>query len=312
MNKIDILSCTDSTFVIPLGVMFYSICANAQNCQFCFHVIVDKSVTDKQKKQLAQTVKNKGITIFYEITEETIGIKLPVVSYKFPISIYYRLLMAKILPPTIDKVLYLDADIIVRHDLSELWKTNIDNYAIAAVVNQSNAFNYWNRLDYPRSNGYINSGVILVNLAYWRTHFITEQFLECISTYKDTLYYPDQDVINRVLNDKIFILKETYNTQEAFFKEVRDDIACETPNGVDMAIKDPCVLHYTGVKPWELLCQHPLIKEYYKYKRKSLWKDNIYMETKWFKSFRIFKNEIRRILFSIVGKKVIYKNINIQ
>ena len=309
MEKVDILTCTDSTFVVPLGVLLHSICANNVNCVFQFHIIIDKTVSDKQKLQLSQTVERCGQTIFYDVNADKLDVKLPIVSYRFPVSIYYRLLMAKILPESVSRILYLDADIVVRHDLEELWKTDLQGCALGAVVNQTKARRYWERLDYPRSIGYVNSGVLLVDLTYWRQHKVTEQFLDYISKDSKRLVYPDQDVINVVLKGKIFFLKEKYNTQEGFFVEGRETQSHETQDGVNEAIHDSCVLHYTGCKPWDWFCDHPLKDVYYQFKRDTLWENNLFMETKWLRSFSLFYNELKRVLRKYREPKKIYKKL---
>lgn len=78
-----------------------------------------------------------------------------------------------------DKVLFLDLDIIFNSSLKELWDTNIDNYALAAVE-EFNVFNFRPRIFLNEINHYINAGVILFNLKYIREHNLDHQMIKLI------------------------------------------------------------------------------------------------------------------------------------
>lgn len=99
----EILCCTDHNFVIPMGVMMHSLCINNANNELHFHVFVDNSVTEKQKDELREVI-NKGNTLtFYLVDVSAIQKYLIVKVAAFPISIYYRLLLADILPKELHK-----------------------------------------------------------------------------------------------------------------------------------------------------------------------------------------------------------------
>ena len=54
----DIVACTDKWFVMPTGVMMYSVCANNQDTEIMFHLVVDESVTDADRNDLKKTVES--------------------------------------------------------------------------------------------------------------------------------------------------------------------------------------------------------------------------------------------------------------
>ena len=84
----------------------------------------------------------------------------------YSIDTYTRLWIADLFPEDVDKVLYLDSDIIVAGDIGALWRTEMGDAVLGAVTipgsTRCAAF------DIPESYGYFNSGVLLVNLARWR------------------------------------------------------------------------------------------------------------------------------------------------
>ena len=135
-ERIDIVACTDKWFVMPTGVMMYSVCVNNPDVDIVFHVIHDDSVTSKNRRDLEKTVAEfKGKSIAFYHIDVTKFPCFPNVTTDTPITqaSYYRLMLSEILPKSIQKVLYLDGDIIVRHSLLPLWNTNLKDYAIGAV-----------------------------------------------------------------------------------------------------------------------------------------------------------------------------------
>lgn len=90
------------------------------------------------------------------------------------IANYYRLAAACILPIDINKILYLDSDIIVRRSLHELWDTDVADYALGAVIDY-----VWgpgkDYVELPPGTKYFNSGVMLINMDYWRRNQLYER-----------------------------------------------------------------------------------------------------------------------------------------
>ena len=90
------------------------------------------------------------------------------------VAVYYRLLAPRLLPTSLGKVLYLDCDIIVRRSLRELWNTDITGCALAAVPDLCEKEN-GKALDLPIGAKYFNSGVLLINLWFWRENNVPER-----------------------------------------------------------------------------------------------------------------------------------------
>jgi len=301
-----------------MGVMMHSLCVNNKKEKLHFHIIVDDSVTEQQKEEIKTVVPNDAIISFYLINLDSIRQYLIVKVENFPIPIYYRLLMAKILPESVHKILYLDADMIVRHDLSELWNTPLDNIAVAGVQEVFGSVQC-HRLDYPEEKGYFNSGVLLFNLDFIRSHNITDQYIKYIIENPEKLHCPDQDVINYVLRDDKIPLPLRYNVQEAYLRVppiVKDNI-----NGdLEKDICNPVIVHYTKEKPWNKKCEHPLKNLYYHYKKDTIWANSTYMEKFKYKKLNIpliiqLKIHVYNllVLLGLLKKeKVLYREMHLE
>lgn len=141
--------------------------------------------------------------------------------------------------PDVSKVLYLDLDLWIEQDISELWNIDITNYAIAAAVDVNVRKFY---LPYiPNINVYINSGVLLMNLDYMREHNMVEQFHKLLNTWK--LAFPDQDVLNRVCYGAVKYLSHKWNS----------GVLCgEHPS--------PMITHHSTIKPWDI--KNPIFRKW--------------------------------------------------
>lgn len=171
---------------------------------------------------------------------------------------YLRLLLHRVLPD-IDKVLYLDVDILVRESLLPLWRTELGDHLLAAVkgpVNLSDKWEwnserpYWELLAGMRG-GYINSGVLLLNLTQIRRQQIDRQWDKLA---KQKLYYQDQDILNITCQGKIVYLPPKYNSLAYLSAEDYRQMTAEhifTEDESAQAQAQPAILHYAGDKPWK-------------------------------------------------------------
>ena len=163
-----------------------------------------------------------------------------------------RLLLPELLPE-LDRILYLDCDIIVRQDLARLWReTDLgDNYMgvvfEAAIEGQAERFRALG-CDPAR---YFNSGFLLMNLAQMRAEKVSERLLEaCRVPY---LEFPDQDALNQVCQGRVLPLSPLQDSIRTFFiPKYRPDFERQYGAGLWDRVQREATIHYTGGKPWEL------------------------------------------------------------
>lgn len=290
----DIVACLDSGFVMPTGVMMHSVCMNNKDTDIVFHLVIDESVSEQDKKDLEETVtafEEKTLS-FYKVDSRDFA-ELPALKRKTHLnqSTYYRLILSKILPDNLDKVLYLDGDIIVRHSLLPLWNTNLKDYAVAASTDfYSGVIQFYNRLRYPSQYGYFNAGVLLINLDYWRTHDVQISFFRFMKEHPDSIYFHDQDVLNAVFYNNKLSLPIKYNLMTLFLSKWPQFDYWKYQKQLSEAIEDPVIIHYSGEKPWEY-CRYalPFESTFFKYQSLTKWK-NVPLKDrrKWMMRFRHF------------------------
>lgn len=186
------------------------------------------------------------------------------------ISTYFRLFVPILLPKSLDKLIYLDCDIVVRHSLVPLYEMDISDYYLGAVYHtddlsiQNGAFN---RLNIPINQGYFNAGVLLVNLKKWREDDIYNKCITFLHTHTDKILNHDQDVLNAVCGYRTKLLDCTWNCTNSFFYNSflmkKDRISKIYQKTVNDTIKDPAIVHFAfRPKPWEVICVHPFRKDF--------------------------------------------------
>lgn len=276
----DIVCSTDNNYIMPTGVMLCSLCINNSEEDIRIHVLGCR-LTESSKRSLENIVKKYGKDIVFHQIDESKMADFPInrpgqSSHISSLATYYRLFLGDIMPEDISKVIYLDGDIIVRHSLRRMWDTDISGFAIAGIPDMSNnQVEPYNRLLYPQAMGYVNAGVLLINLDYWRKNNAKEMFYDLARKHPERLGCHDQDILNYVFREKKVMLDVKYNLQSSFlFEHQYTDVTYDIIKQIDESITDPVIIHYvTGPKPWQHDCIHPYQKEFLKYRALTEWKN---------------------------------------
>lgn len=171
---------------------------------------------------------------------------------------YLRLMLHRLLPE-VDRLLYVDVDVLFQDHLLEIWQTDMTDCVLAAVkgaVNLSDKWEwnsdrpYWNHLEGMRGR-YINAGVTLLNLHEIRCRNLEKTWNEWV---KEKLYYQDQDILNITCQDAIRYLPPRYNRLAYLEQKDYDRFVNEaifTRQECEEAMTHPAILHYAGDKPWK-------------------------------------------------------------
>lgn len=174
---------------------------------------------------------------------------------RYPLTMYYRLLAAKLLPQDLDKILYLDPDIVVINPLDELYQMEFHDKDIIACTHVRKLLNQINLIrlgvDVRKEYPYINTGVLLMNLNQLRIHVNENDIIDYVNHHKNRLTLPDQDIITALYGDRIQIVDYVkYNLSDrmlafynASFKHHID---------IDWIKENTVIIHYCGKnKPWK-------------------------------------------------------------
>ena len=268
MSLITIAVAANNSYVQHLGVMLYSLFSHNQDVTFCTYLL-NNGITEENKRSLDYI----GHRFQNELCYETIDVRgLPDVKADDHVSVetYFRLLIPAVLPKSVSKVLYLDADIIVKGRVVEFWNTDISHYFLAAVSDVTVSTGAApNSLE---EYAYFNAGVMLMDLKAWRDHAVTTQCLNFMQTYPEKITFWDQDALNAILRNKWLPVHPKYNMQGPLFMDEFKSYYGD-PEQLQEAMQDPIIIHYSAPqKPWHYLSYHPYTQEYSKYLALTPWK----------------------------------------
>lgn len=266
METINILCATDKNFVPYCGIMLTSLFYNNEDEHIEVYLLVDDTVKEQDKSKYLQLAEQYHQAINIIHVDASTFEKYPVYNQQWTNSIYYRLLAAELLPASVDKIIYLDADIIVTRSIREMWKIDVEKYALG-VVHDIWAPNQqvYDRLGLENDKQYFNSGSMVLNLKYWRDHKLSEQYMKYIKENFEKLWFNDQDTLNGVLFDQKLMLPVSYNFQVLFLKKSLFDEMTEEQKKDIVDTKSPLIMHYSAsTKPWMIM--------YYKMPYHDLWK----------------------------------------
>ena len=271
----DIALCHDNNYAPYSSVVIASIIDHNPEEEITFHLLHTDLTAERCAiiKSWVESFKGKKVC-FYQMKKESFA-DFPIDEHTYlDYGAYIRLYLGECLKQ-IDKVLYLDCDVIVNGSLCELWNTDISDYAVAGVRDRINDYiRVYNRLDYQMCEGYINSGMMLINLKRWREDdfFKKAQQLAC-EKGASVLKNHDQDIINAIYHGQILMLPFRYNLLE-YYLYVEEWLYLDRkyyPEIID-ACKNPAIIHFCmPQKPWHYECINPFKELYYKYRKMTPW-----------------------------------------
>lgn len=259
MTPVNIAFCINDNYVEQLIVVLWSIMKNLTTGRNVNVWIVSSDMSDASKNYLRKLrlgFKNLHLN-FLDIDAKELT-QLPRTIDYISAETYYRYLLPNLLP-NIDKVLYMDADIVVNGDISPLYDTDLANcYIAGADDSYIAAINHKPQIDLDNSELYVNAGVLLMNLAKMRIDKVPEKLIRATTDMADKIKFQDQDIINIVCRGKILEFDNIFNY---------------TTNDIDLypqKRKHAIVIHYTGKnKPWMSTCRNPMRKMWRQYAQRA-------------------------------------------
>lgn len=277
-ERINILIASDINYAPYYGVMLTSLFENNRESKFDIHLLTDSTWSDKVSAKFEKLVDKYDSEFHVHIVDEKKMENLPTIGHINKAS-YYNLCAPLLLPESINKIIYLDGDMIINGSIRPLWELDLQGKACAMVPNctyfdQS----YYDRLGYDNQYGYYNNGTTVYDLEWLRKNNFTTKALQYIEEKPERSILMDQDAQNALLHDQILELPFEYNFQVTYLNERRWNTY---PNyfrdKVIDAAEHPIIIHYCDrLKPWHYQYYlMPFDKLWNKYCRMSLWKDCI-------------------------------------
>ena len=287
MDKIQVATGVSRNFLEPLIVMGTSLAVNNKNNKIVFNIFHEDFITEDIEEVKEKLGKYQNLELkFFFITQEMVE-GLPLIQH-FRLATYFRVLSPMILE-NLDKLLYLDTDMIVNGDIKELWEIDINDYVLAAVREEA-VGELEKRLNLPVNYKYFNAGTVLLNLKKIRKERIFEKVLEYLKNNSNEMLYLDQDALNALIYKDWLEIDEKWNYHNTFVLKRAEKLQ-------NVLLDNPIIIHYTGpLKPWHSESKHVLKYLYLEYENIAFEKnDNKQNEKKNRKLKKLIKDTIKKV-----------------
>ncbi len=181
----------------------------------------------------------------------------------FKLVMYYRLLLPFVIPEDVDRILYLDGDMIINGSIEELYKTDFKNKMVVAAPDfvLYNCDNLKKSVNLPQDYIYFNAGMLLLNITEIRNKLSVDDIFKCARTIQENMRYGDQDILNVLFHSKVkYVSMPQYNLQLCWHTR--------TINNSSLKKYDTRIIHFLYKrKPDDYLFANPLKKQFWKYTR---------------------------------------------
>lgn len=261
-NKINLVVAADNSYLTPAIETIASVIRFDDDIFYKVFLLSDNLDSEKIEK-----AKN----ILYSITENLDFSVIMVEKSDFQdcpvrdgdhisLAAYYRIKLPQLLPESIEKVLYLDCDILCTKSIKDFYSTDLNGYSCAVCLDERSCEDeIYQRLSYEKKYGYFNSGMMLINLFWWRINQVQEKTLDYISKNQEILLWHDQDALNFILKGSVLYVPYRYNMLQGYL--FSNDYFDEK--------KNVHFIHYcSSYKPWHVECNNPFKHEYRDFYRK--------------------------------------------
>lgn len=312
---------SDNGFAEILGVSLVSLFECSKDMDEIQVYILDSGISEINHSRIEEVCLQYGrpLPIWIKARDITAELGMKVAVDRGSLSQYARLFVARDL--NIDRVLYLDCDIIFCQSVSLLWNLDMHGKTIAALADAFSK-HYRANIGLEPEDVMFNSGVMLIDLSRWKEQKVEERLLKFIAGKQGRIQQGDQGALNAVLSHDTYCFHPRFNSVTIFydFNYMEMQIYRKpagkfyTEEQINEAVESPVIVHFTtsflSKRPWMKGCQHRYCGRWREYKDMSPWKDEPLREDNrpgWKKTgIRVFKMLPRRLALYVAGAAQAY------
>ncbi len=268
-TTINIVTACDNAYVQHTAIFLKSLFKSNPNIKCRVFVMVPNNFV--HRASLKRNLGRFGENIEFLSADLSKASSLKV-SHQVTVATYFRLLLDKLVPEDIQRIIYMDSDILVAGALQELWATDLENYAVAAAIDAiaDMEFSVREKIGLARTSHYFNAGVLLIDLRRWKNEKLGERALAFAVECPKRLTWWDQCALNHVLSGRFKVLAKEWNFQT-------DHLHCSEGGKPSVeALRELAaakIVHFTGpLKPWYYFNEHPMKWLYWKLLRETEWR----------------------------------------
>ncbi len=276
-TTIHLCTAADGNYLAPSAAMVRSAMEHVSDRRVELYVLT-KDVTAEERRRLLASWPFENLRVHWLETDDTRLAGLPRTGWR-DAGPYRKLLMDTALPRSVSRVVWLDSDVIVLRDLYGLWATPLDGKPLGGVqdltvphLRSPRGLRPYRQLGLNGAEPYFNTGVLVIDLDWWRAHRVSVRVLQHSRRFSQELFYYEQDGLNAVLAKKWKPLDPRWNVIECvagrpFFRPRH-----LTGQQYRRLLADPWIIHYAGRwKPWTHPSSRPWRQLFFEYLDRTEW-----------------------------------------
>lgn len=277
---LQVVMASDENYLHLVAVVLTSLFVTNNSEKIHVHLL-SNSISEAKLYEVRLLVESYGGMLnVYPINNlnERLSVKVP---QTIALTSYARLFIPSILPGNLDKVLYIDCDIIFNGDIRNLFDIDLKEALVGGVLDPLISCTYKKEIKIPVSEPYINAGVLLIPLNQWRSERMEQKFVDYLVTNRGKVHHHDQGIINALCAGRKKVLPPQFNVMSnclcypwKSLGQINRPFYQESE--YSYAIKNPSILHFTGAilgRPWVEGCTHPHKEKYVEYKSKTIYRN---------------------------------------
>nr|MCR5421170.1 glycosyltransferase family 8 protein [Lachnospiraceae bacterium] len=229
----NIIMAFDMNFLLPAITAIYSLFTHNNNINLrILHVNLSCNAMQVIKK-LQRIGQNNRIEFIY-INDELLD-RIKISTGRWKAESFFRFYAAELFPD-LDRVLWMDSDILVRNNIEELYYMDFEGNSYAGVLDYTS--NPFERLGISE---YINSGILMINIEKLRRTDKMQEYWELVASVDYMGDLPDQDALNIIFKGDIKFISVFWNTFPLNFNDI-----------ADVLVENSRIVHYVSDhKPWK-------------------------------------------------------------
>lgn len=247
---IPVIFATNNSYAPFLDVSIISLIENMSEKYF-YDIYIFETDLNKKNIEIFESHEGNNFRInAINLSAKLNSINLPSRGH-YSKEMYYRILIPELLF-VYDKAVYLDSDIVVNRDVSELFNLHVDDCTVAGVHNplSESMFRYVNNVLKVRPETYFNSGILLFNINKFMKEQIKTKCFDLLKV-KENLVCPDQDLLNLACRGTLKLIDSGWNYQWHNYLPQREKIVELSKKDLNNAQEKKYIIHYTsGIKAW--------------------------------------------------------------
>ena len=271
-NPVHLLLCANSLYLQHMGVCLTSLLVNNPDLFFDIVIVGRASEALDEKKLRCSLARFSNYLLSFRKFTPPADRILPLnPRAHYTLDNWTRLWIEEFFSGDIDRVLYLDCDIVVVGSVAPLWRVDLGG-ALLGAVDIPGSQRGVTTLGMRAEDGYFNSGVLLIDLKQWREARALAAVLDYVQAYPERMLDLDQDALNACFNGRRKRLEYKWNAIWPFFREPLS-LPLDRAE-IEGVRREARIIHFNGnSKPWSYFCDHPRKAEYEKYLQMTEWRD---------------------------------------